>query len=205
MLRLPAVERAGPVAVLLAAVVALVLAGSAACQDAAEPGKRHPPTSTSAGRSAVDTTLVAFLSKARAANHAADLAIAKGDRRAAIAHLQRVTQSPRPPLSPEVVEVLADAHARLAELWSEEGEFGAANEEVDDGLELAQEVTLFRANLFMARGIVEERRMKSLEARGDEKGASAARDAALQAFDTSMTLQERVIDQALAPDPEQQD
>jgi lipopolysaccharide biosynthesis regulator YciM len=204
MLRLPAVERAGPIAALLAAVVALVLAGSAACQDA-DPGKRHPPTSTSAGRAAVDTTLVAFLSKARAANHAADLAIAKGDRRAAIAHLQRVTQSPRPPLSPEVVEVLADAHARLAELWSEEGEFGAANEEVDDGLELAREVTLFRANLFMARGIAEERRMKSLEARGDEKGAAAARDAALQAFDTSMTLQERVIDQALAPDPEQQD
>jgi hypothetical protein len=197
------VDRRGAL-VLAASIVAsltlLFAAGTSGCQ-----AEREPTPSASAapsgGRVAVDTKLVAFLQKARAANHAADLAIAKGDRRGAIQQLLRVTEGPRPQLTPEVVEVLADAHARLAELWSEEGEFAEASREVDDGLELATEVTLFRANLFMARGIVEERRMKALEAKGDEKGAAAARDAALQALDTAMTLQERVIDQALAPEP----
>ena len=197
------VDRRGAL-VLAASIVAsltlLFAAGISGCQAEREPA---PSASSvpSGGRVAVDTKLVAFLSKARAANHAADLAIAKGDRRGAIQQLLRVTEGPRPQLSPEVIEVLADSHARLAELWSEEGEFAEASREVDDGLELATEVTLFRANLFMARGIVEERRMKALEAKGDEKGAAAARDAALQALDTAMTLQERVIDQALAPQP----
>ncbi|NUO51315.1 MAG: hypothetical protein HOV80_20865 [Polyangiaceae bacterium] len=198
------VDRRGALALAASIVASLTLlfaAGISGCQAQREPAPSAGSASPNAGKVAVDTKLVAFLSKARAANHAADLAIAKGDRRGAITQLLRVTEGPRPTLSPEVVEVLADAHARLAELWSEEGEFVEASREVEDGLELATEVTLFRANLFMARGIVEERRMKALEAKGDEKGAAAARDAALQALDTAMTLQERVIDQALAPEP----
>jgi hypothetical protein len=185
---------------IIASLTLLFAAGISGCQAERDPSP-SPSNTPSGSKVAVDTKLVAFLSKARAANHAADLAIAKGDRRGAIQQLLRVTEGPRPQLSPEVIEVLADAHARLAELWSEEGEFAEASREVDDGLELATEVTLFRANLFMARGIVEESRMKALEAKGDEKGAAAARDAALQALDTAMTLQERVIDQALAPQP----
>lgn len=197
------VDRRGALAFAAAVVAALgfLVAGVTACQEQADPGGPSRAGSGAPNKVAVDTKLVAFLSKARAANHAADLSIAKGDTRGAIEHLLRVTEAPRPSLSPEVVEVLADAHARLAELWSEEGDFTEASREVNDGLELATEVTLFRANLFMARGIVEERRMKALEAAGDEKGAAAARDAALQALDTAMTLQERVIDQALAPEP----
>lgn len=199
------VDRRGALALAASIVASLTLlfaAGVSGCQAERDPAPvAGGAPSAGGGKVAVDTKLVAFLSKARAANHAADLAIAKGDRRGAIQQLLRVTEGPRPGLSPEVVEVLADAHARLAELWSEEGDFAEASREVEDGLQLATEVTLFRANLFMARGIVEERRMKALEAKGDEKGAAAARDAALQALDTAMTLQERVIDQALSPEP----
>ncbi len=170
---------------------------AAGCQDQGAPA----PSASSEGRPVVDTTLVAFLSKARAANHAADLSITNGDRQAAIKHLRRVTEAARPRVSPEVVEVLADAHARLGELLAEEGDFQAASREVDAGLALATEVTLFRANLFMARGVVQERRMKALEQAGDTSGAAAARAAALTAFETAMTLQEKVIEEALADEP----
>lgn len=180
----------------LALAVGLLAAG---CQDRATPGPG--PTSSVSARTAVDEPLVAFLSKARAANHAADLALSKGDRAAALSHLRRVTRGNRPPPSPEVSEVLADAHARIAEILAEESAFEDAMKEVDRGLAFAKEPTLFRANLFMARGVVEERRMKSLTAAGDETGAAAARAAALEAFDAAMTLQEQVIDRALSDEP----
>lgn len=184
----------------LLALVALTLGlATSACQSEDAPGR--PPAASGSGPAVVDQTLVAFLSKARAANHAADLALDKGDRKAALGHLRRLTEGARPALSPEVAEVLADAHARVAEILAADGDFAEAEKEVDRGLAHAKDPTLFRANLFMARGVVQERRMKALSDAGDEAGAEAARAAALEAFDTAMTLQEKVIDEALREEP----
>ena len=179
---------------------ALILgSGVMGCESQDAPGSS--PRASASGRPVVDETLVAFLSKARAANHAADLALSKGDRGAALGHLRRLTEGGRPALSPEVEEVLADAHARVAEILSEEGDFAEAEKEIARGLAHAKQPTLFRANLFMARGVTQERRMKALSEAGDETGASAARSAALEAFDTAMDLQEKVIDDALRDEP----
>lgn len=148
--------------------------------------------------SAVNASLVAFLSKARAAHHRADLAEKDGNRTAAVRALTALVSGATPERTPEVREVLADTYARLGDLESQEGAFDEAMEDVEDGLELATEITYFRGHLFEVQGLVEERRAKKLEASGDAAGAKAANDRAKDAFDRAIDVQEMVLDKALA-------
>ncbi|MFO0613705.1 MAG: hypothetical protein U0414_14015 [Polyangiaceae bacterium] len=180
---------------LVALAAACGLAGTAvlACRDEAPAGIHADPLPASA----VNPVLVAFLSKARAAHHRADLAEAEGNRVATIRALTEVVTGKTPEHTPEVKEVLADTYARLGDLESQEGDFDDALDDVQDGLELATEITYFRGHLFEVRGLVEERQAKKLEAKGDDAGAKAARDRASAAFDEAIDVQEQVIDRAL--------
>jgi len=163
-------------------------------------GAQQPAASEPAAAAVVDPVLLAFLSKARAAHHKADAAEAQGDTATAIAALESLTRGPRPggerPLV-EVREVLSDTYARLADLQSARGQFDAALEQVQSGLSLATDVTYFRGHLFEVRGLVEERRAKSLEERGETERAKEARKTAIEAFDEVVRIQDQVIMNAL--------
>jgi hypothetical protein len=145
----------------------------------------------------VDPALVAFLSKARAAHHRADLAEQEGDRAAAIAAVSTIVDGPRPPATPELVEVLADALARRADLRSQAGDLDGADADVDAGLALATATTHFRGHLLEVRGLVAERRAERLAAAGDAAGAAAARERAIRAFEAAIDVQDEVIRGAL--------
>ena len=117
----------------------------------------HPTTAGSAVP--VDPVLLAYLSRARSAHHRADLTEANDPKMATTA-LQQFVDGPLPPGGTslaEVREVLADTHARLADLWSRQGEFDRAKQSVARGLELAREISYFRGHLFEVRGLVDER------------------------------------------------
>ncbi len=153
-----------------------------------------------AGSPVVDPTLLAFLSKARAAHHQADLGDEAGDRAAAIRALEALVAGPKPGGAsppPEVAEVIADTRARLADLKSASGDFDAAGREIDEGLRLAAEPTHFRGHLVELRGLVEERRSAALKEKGDLKGAEAARQAAMKSFEQAIEIQDEVIARAL--------
>ncbi len=107
----------------------------------------------------VDPALLAFLSRARSAHHRADLHEDERPQRAAKA-LEELIDGPLPEggtMLPEVREVLADTHARLADLESRFGKYDAARQHIHRGLELAQEISYFRGHLFEVRGLVAER------------------------------------------------
>lgn len=166
-------------------------AGSDACACAAAP--------------VVDAALLAFLSKARAAHHQADLAQDDGNLELAITALDGVVRGPRPTTAsgergPEVAEVLADTRARLADLRSDLGDFPLALRDVDDGLALATRPTHFRGHLFETRGVVLERQARALDARGEVQGAARAKSDALDAFDAAIKIQDQVITEALSGD-----
>jgi tetratricopeptide (TPR) repeat protein len=128
----------------------------------------------------IDPALLAFLSRARAAHHRADLLEDEQQLAGAVGELEKVTGGPLPALAlerPEVREVLADTYARLADLQSQNGAFERATESVKRGLELAQEPTYFRGHLYEVEGHVEERRARQLEERiALLSGESASRD-----------------------------
>lgn len=158
---------------------------------------QHEARSEGLPNGVVNEALYAFLSKARSAQHEADLAEASGDRKAAIAAMAQITKGARPAMSPEVEEVLADAYARAAGLLAQEGDFDGGMAEIDAGLALAKAPTHFRGHLFEIRGVVEEARSKDLRAKGDGPGADAAKERAIEAFQKAIEIQEKVIERAL--------
>jgi tetratricopeptide (TPR) repeat protein len=145
----------------------------------------------------VDPTLLAFLSRARAAHHLADQAEASHDLVAALKALRQVTDGPRPPGNaagaPEVNEVLADTLAREADLESQRGDHDAAGRLVEQGLGLVPTATYFRGHLFEVRGIAEERRAAKLAAEGSPADAAKAKARALEALEEAMRIQAEVI------------
>jgi tetratricopeptide (TPR) repeat protein len=150
----------------------------------------------SAGAPVVDATLLAFLSKARAAHHRADLTQEDGDLDLAIAALAPVIALPRP-AAPEALEVVADTYARLADLRSDLGDFDPALHDVEAGLALAAAPTHFRGHLFEMRGVVLERRYRALDSMGEAAAAAQAKAQALEAFKSAIDVQDQVINDAL--------
>ena len=158
--------------------------------------------SDKSGRAPVSDDLMAFLSKARAAHHKADLQEAKEDLPGAIVAVRSIVAGPHPKTSPELREVLADAYARLADLESRVGNFDKALEEVASGLTQAQEVSHYRGHLFETKGLVHERRMAAYAAAGSKDKAAVEREAALAAFEQAIAIQDEVIQKLLpAPSP----
>ena len=149
----------------------------------------------------VDPALLAFLSKARSAHHAADLQESAGDSAAALTALNGLVNGPVPTDSaPEVDEVLADTRARIADLLSKSGSFDEAEQQIGQGLERARASTYFRGHLFEVRGLLEERREKALRAKGNGQEADQARSRSLNAYEEAMKIQAEVIGSA-APKP----
>jgi hypothetical protein len=146
----------------------------------------------------VGAALLAFLSRARAAHHRADALEEKNELGHAETELDAILSGPKPPCpsAAEVREVLADTNARLADMRSRRGEFGAALEGVASGLALVPEQSYFRGHLLEVRGLVEERHAKALAKAGDTAGAQAAVERAMAAFQDAMRIQSAVIERA---------
>jgi hypothetical protein len=148
----------------------------------------------------VDSRLLAFLSRARAAHHLADAAEAAHELTRAMAPLMEVVTGAGKDLdAPEVREVLADTFARLADLESQGGDPIRARGHIEQGLALVPTPTYFRGHLYEILGLVEERRAATLKATGDLPGAVRAEEAALEALETAMKIQAQVIDGTAPP------
>jgi len=145
----------------------------------------------------VSPGLMAFLSRARAAHHAAD-GLEEKEPRSALAQLEKLIRGPLPPGNPtEAREVLADTRARMADLRSQLGDFEGALRDIEGGLELAKEITYFRGHLFEVQGLVHDRRAKALKESGKQQEAEEAKEQALSAYERSMGIQAKVIEEAL--------
>jgi hypothetical protein len=182
------------------ALVALVALVDTGCAERSAPPAPPPACSCAPGEPVVDPALLAFLSKARASHHEADIAEDANDDRRAITVLVQLVEGPlpggkQPP--PEVAEVIADTHARLADLKSRSGDIDEALASIAEGLKRATAPTHFRGHLFEIKGIVLERRLEALKAKGDLAGAERARALAIDAFHEAIEIQNKVIENAL--------
>jgi hypothetical protein len=177
----------------------LMLAALLATGCAKRSASQSEQTCACEGSAVVDATLLAWLSKARALHHEADVAEADGTPAKAVSALERILSGPAP-AGPEASEIVADTRARLAELRAGTGDFDRAADDVKDGLLHAREPSYFRGHLFEVLGLVEEKRAAALEKRGDAVGARAARQRAVEASEQAVKLQDEVIQRALQKD-----
>jgi hypothetical protein len=177
---------------LLVAPVAAAIA-VAGCRGA--PATSGCPGSDSSG-TAIDAPVLAFLSAARALHHEADLREAGGDVPGALAALDRLVHLPAPS-AVEVDEVLADAHARIAELRLGHGDLEGALRALDEGLRHAQGPTYFRGHLLEVQGRVEETRAAALADAGRAGEAAQARSRAMELLEEAVGVQDQVIERAL--------
>jgi hypothetical protein len=145
----------------------------------------------------VDTTVMAFLSAARALHHEADVKDQSGDLAGAIASLERLVAMPAPHAN-EVDEVLADTYARLAEMRITTRDWAGADRDVRKGLEHALEPTYFRGHLLEVSGLIEEARAAAFADAGKADEAARARTRAVDLLERAANLQEQVIARALA-------
>ena len=183
----------------------LALAALLAACSKSEPSSLSSCPPMDAGKP-VDPTLLAFLSRARAAHHLADDSESRDDFNAGTVPPERLVGGPLPhfgnELAPEVREVLADTYARLADLHSRQGQFERALQEVKQGLEHAREPNYFRGHLLETEGLIEERHAKALENNGDRVAATATRQRAIELLEQAMAVQSGVIERPLAaPSP----
>jgi tetratricopeptide (TPR) repeat protein len=177
-------------------LVSALLTLAPGCKRASERERCPEPTS----ETPVDPALLAFLSRARAAHHRADDPEQRGDLKGAIRELEALVAGPTlRGNAPEAREVLADTHARLADLRSRDGDFDRASSDIERGLALVPELSYFRGHLLEVRGLSEERRSKVLTSNGDTAGDERAKSRALAAFQEAMEIQAAVIERSAPP------
>jgi hypothetical protein len=178
---------------LLVAIATCAL-GLAACRG--EGSTAGCPSAEPAG-TPIAPPVMAFLSAARALHHEADMKERVGDVPGAIGALERLVAL-HAPAADEVDEVLADAHARLAELRLGRGDLDGAGRDVQEGLQRVQGATYFRGHLIEVQGLVEEARAIALADAGKADEAARARTRAMALLEEAVQTQEQVIEHALA-------
>lgn len=143
----------------------------------------------------VDPRLMAFLSRARAAHHEADLH--EGDLEKSLGPLIALVDGPVPTGNQEtpieVREVLADTYARIADLESQRQRFDEADKRVTRALEWVQPVSYFRGHLLETRGLIAERRAAQLAQSGELEASKRSKLSAIEAFEQAMEVQAQVI------------
>lgn len=180
----PRRRRASAFVALLALAVGSA-AAAAGCSQRSAPGV------------AVDEPLVAYLSRARAAHHLASVRESGGDDPGAARALEELVAAPVPGDYPEVTEVLADTHARLAELAVRRGALDEGATHVRRGLDRARDEGYFRGHLLEVSGLVDEARAAGLADAGRAGEAAEARARAMASLEAAIAMQEKVVARAL--------
>jgi tetratricopeptide (TPR) repeat protein len=145
----------------------------------------------------VDEPLMAYLSKARALHHQANLYEDNGDVPAAVGALERILKDPPPSDGAEAREVQADVHARLTELELRRNQVAQAEAHAQAGLLLTTADSYYRGHLLEVSGLALEAKSHLLADAGDLQGAVRAREAAIHKLEEAITVQERVIGKAI--------
>ncbi len=181
----------------LLAILGFALALALSCS--AGKGTKPSPSGSSSSAPVVDSELLAYLSLARALHHEANLDEAENKTDHAIRTLERLVAAKRPGAAfPEVGEVLADTHARLAELRLRSGALDAALADVRSGRAEVAKGSYFDGHLFEVEGMIEEARSVGLADAGKVEAAREARDLARARLREAVRIQETVIERALS-------
>lgn len=150
----------------------------------------------------IDEHLMAALGQARALHHLADVQLAEGDATQAIAALERVAAIDFPEGAPERDDVVVDAYGRIAKVQLGAGHVDEAMSAVEKGLREGRERdTFYVAALHMIVGEIHEARAATAREASDDATARAEAREAIEAYERSIAVNQKVLDRLLAEGP----
>jgi hypothetical protein len=141
----------------------------------------------------LDETTMAVLNTARALHHEADVYESAGDYNAASQAIERVLALHIPPSVAEAEDIRVDAWGRLAEIALEADDPDRALAHANAGLQDSHRESVLRARLYVVKG----RALRALADRAarsaDTTTADARRREAIDALETSIQINQRVL------------
>ncbi len=169
----------------LAAVLALALAATAACDS----GAKQSVTQVAAPDDVLDEALMVALLQAKNFHHKADVYLDDGNVEQALVELRRILTVPFPPGAPEGEDVRLDARARIGKLLLGQSDLDGALQVVDEGIASASRESYFLANVHAVRGDVLHAKAKSTD---DAEAGRQLRHQAQDAYDASIRINEAI-------------
>lgn len=142
----------------------------------------------------IDESLMMALAQAKNFHRKAKVYMSDGKLDEATAAVRQILSLSFPKGAPEADDVRLDARALLAKLLVLQGKLDEAMRTVDEGLASSQRESFFTANLYTVRGEILEARAANYDAEGEpSKGlAAAARRSAIEAYDKSIQINEKL-------------
>jgi hypothetical protein len=144
----------------------------------------------------IDEALMLALGQAKNFHRKAKVYMTDGQLDAAITAVESILAVQFPAGSPEGEDVHLDAYALLAKLQLLRGDTGAAMKAVDRGIAAATRKSFFHANLYTVKGEVHEA-IAAGYPDPQSAEAKAARKSAIEAYDTSIQMNEQLQIEAL--------
>ncbi len=146
----------------------------------------------------VDRALMSCLGAIRAYHRQADLQLARNRPAKAIDAVSGILSLACSRRSnPEIREAVLDAYGRLARLHMERGELDEAARWLAKGMARKGPPSFFRANLHMVRGDLLDARARALDKAGKGRAADALRRKAIEAFEASARMNQRLLNEVL--------
>lgn len=161
-------------------------------QEQGSPSERAALTQLREAEHALSEELMLSLGQAKNFHHKADVLLSDGKVDEAAEQVAKILEIPFPADSPESQDVLLDTRARLAKLRVVQGRLVDAMSLVDQGIRTTSRESFFLANLHTVRGEVFEAKAAMAE-EGSEESDQAKREA-IKAFDTSIKINERLLE-----------
>ena len=150
----------------------------------------------------IDEHLMAALGQARALHHLAAVQHEEGETDQAIASLERVTTIEFPGGAPERDDVVVDAYGRIAKVHLGAGRVDEAMAAVEAGLREGRDRdTFYVAALHMIVGEIHEARASRARDGGDATTARTEARSAIEAYERSIAVNQKVLDRLLAEGP----
>jgi tetratricopeptide (TPR) repeat protein len=183
-----------------ALAILCALAGAVGCGSRAENGEsERGVTELPQPGPELSDELMLGLALVQNYHHKADVYLKEARFEEAVNELRKILSVQFPARSPEGIDLVQDARARLARLLVAQGKLDEATKVVDEGIASADRQSFFLANLHTVRGEVLEARAAVVEDK-DARAAAAARRQAIEAYDQAIAIEKALIEQLAGGD-----
>ena len=146
------------------------------------------------GREVISDDLMVALDQAKNFHRKTKVYMSDGNLAAATSTVRQILSLPFPKGAPEAEDVRLDARALLAKLLVMQGQLDEATRTIDEGLAAVQRESFFVANLYTVRGEILEAKAANVDAEnaGDKTKSADVRRAAIDAYDKSIQINEKL-------------